>query len=97
MSKVTLQQIADRIKAHLARIEADAELNKSSDGKTLLYKAFASTSGTRMFCTYKSFQGSSSITKAEALRYLDKLDAGFVGRHWEALREDMPVGDEEVT
>jgi hypothetical protein len=33
------------------------------------------------------YQGSLSLTRTDAQRYLDWLNAGKSGKHWEALRE----------
>jgi hypothetical protein len=80
-----LQEVADRIRGHLKRIESDSALNRVNDrGYELLWCSGVSASGARVFVTYVSYQGQSSLTKAEALFYLGMLDAGFVGRHFEA-------------
>lgn len=84
-----LKEIAERIHAHLKRIEADKVLNVSpGQNRQLLFHAGAIASGRYVLCMYISFEGRSSLTKDEALRYLAKLDAGYVGRHYEALREE---------
>jgi hypothetical protein len=85
-----LAELAGRIRSHLVRFEHDYTVNVSRDGKRkLFWSAGASSSGNRVFCTYVAYQGASSLTRDEAVRYLAKLDEGFVGRHFEALREPV--------
>ncbi|MFN8820303.1 MAG: hypothetical protein ACK5ZA_01035 [Betaproteobacteria bacterium] len=87
---MNLAELAERIRTHLERLEADDTVNVSRDGKRkLFWCSGACASGNRVFCTYLSYQGQSSLTRDEATRYLAKLDAGFVGRHFEALREPV--------
>jgi hypothetical protein len=84
----SLKELAARINSHLERYEADASSNVIDPKyKTQrFYHAYAGVSGRYVRVTYISYQGSTHITKDEAMRYLEKLDAGFVGRHFEALR-----------
>jgi len=83
-----LAEIAQGITAHLKRFEADPIINKMNEKyKTSpFYWPSACDSGPRIFVSYVSYQGHSSLKKAEALSYLEWLDAGNVGRHYEALR-----------
>ena len=89
----TLAELAKRINAHLKRIEADPALNvpyKEEYRKTLrrFWGAGAGYGGgARMLVTYVAYQGHTALTKEEAIRYLERLDAGFVGTHFKAFRE----------
>lgn len=91
---IKLDEIAKRIHAHLKRFERDPEINKeySDEGRKGLqlhpyYHAGASSSGNRVLVQYVAYQGSSGLTKAQALQYLAWLDAGNVGKHWKALEK----------
>ena len=87
---VRLKDIAERINAHLKRLEADASWNKKDErGLSKLWNSHACASGNRVFCTYVSYQGDCSLTKSDAMKYLEKLDAGYKGRHYEALRDEV--------
>jgi len=84
--KLKLGEIADRISAHLKRFEADPEINKKDRQELSPYwNANAWDSRPRVFIRYVSYQGHSSLTKEQAVRYLKMLDEGFVGRHYRAL------------
>lgn len=48
--------------------------------------ASAYATGRFVYITYISYQRASHLTKEQAVRYLKLLDAGYVGRHFEALR-----------
>lgn len=89
MSGPKLKEIAERINAHLKRFEADPEINKRlRHGLTPYYCAQAHYSGgARIGVRYISFQVTSKLTKPEATKYLEMLDGGYVGRHYEALRQ----------
>ncbi len=84
MPELKLAEIAKRISVHLKRFEADSEINKVGQGRRLKPYYFANTyvGGSRVCVRYVSFQGTSTLTKAEALRYLAWLDAGNVGSHY---------------
>lgn len=83
-----LSEIAEKIKAHLARFQDDPVLSKTKEGKGVrFWNTNAEVSGRFVAVTYVSYQLTSKLSKAEALQYLAKLDDGFVGRHIEALRE----------
>lgn len=82
----TIGEIADRIRAHLGRFESDPKINvPSGNGLHPFYLANAWAAGSRVFVTYVSFQGASSLTKTQAALYLAWLDAGNVGKHWKAI------------
>lgn len=91
---MTLTEIAGQISEHLARFEADPKINPSvkfdrekskwvkAEGGLRHYSgANARRGGSRVMITYVSYQGSDGLTRAEALRYLEWLDAGNVGKH----------------
>ena len=83
------KEIAEKIDAHLKRFEANPAINvKSSYGLSRFYLPFANASGGWVSVCYVSYQRVSRVKKADAARYLEKLDAGFVGRLYEALREE---------
>jgi hypothetical protein len=84
---VKLADIASKIRAHLKRFEADPKINTKRRGLSRYYGAGAHASGARVGMRYIAFQGVTYVSKADALRYLAWLDAGNVGRHFEALRE----------
>lgn len=94
----TMGQLAARINAHLRRFEHDPAINvevscdasytKPGKGLHSFYNAGACyPGGARLRVVYISYQGGANLTRDEAMRYLAKLDSGFVGRHFEALRE----------
>jgi len=86
-----LKEIAGKIHQHLKRFEADATINaaiKRGGGSLSLspyYQAGSYATGKYVGVWYVSFHGTSYLTKQEAIRYLAWLDAGNVGRHYEAL------------
>ena len=84
------KDIAARIDAHLRRFEADKVINKPDEkyGTCRYYHAGAWANAGWVNVKYVSYQGVTSLKKADAEKYLAWLDAGNVGRHWEALRED---------
>lgn len=89
MAGLKLKEVAERINAHLRRFEGDPKINKRrAHGLTPYYNAASFYSGgAHVGVCYVSFQGTSHLTKADALKYLEMLDGGFVGRHYEALRQ----------
>ena len=87
MSNLKLAEIATKIDAHLKRFEKNPKINEINKMRLHPYfHAMCVASGNRVFCQYISYQGQSSLTKSEAIAYLEKLDKGFIGRHYEALR-----------
>ncbi len=88
---VTLTEIAARINAHLVRFERSKTINAPfRSGESTLshyYYAGAARAGSYVSVCYVSYQGHTCLNRSEAERYLAKLDGGFVGRHFEALRE----------
>jgi hypothetical protein len=82
----TLNEIADRITAHLVRIERTPSLNLRPDGTARLLHARAHRAGTHVRVTYVDYQGSAALTREEAEAYLGGLDKGRVGTHVELSR-----------
>lgn len=101
-----LDEIAKRISTHLKRFEADKDGINATRVQTNYrgqesrlppyFLAGAGASGRYVYVTYVNYQGESHLTKAQALRYLAWLDAGNVGKHWDALRQP-PTRDGEVS
>ncbi len=85
--------LGEQINAYLKRFEADKDgINKvhSGDPKIGLrpyYNANAGAVGGRVQVVYISYQGRCSLTVEQAEIYLKWLDAGNVGRHYEAEKE----------
>ena len=92
--------LAQKINAHLRRIENDKVLNPGrrfdKDHKTWVpdemgtrsfYGARAMGDRHRVWIIYVTYQGGNYVPIADAETYLAWLDAGNVGRHFEALRE----------
>lgn len=85
MSELKLAELAQRIGAHLKRFEGDSILSRRADGKAArFWNTDCHVRGRFVAVTYISHQGRMNVTKAEAAAYLLKLDAGFVGSHFEA-------------
>lgn len=80
-AELTLTEIAHRIRSHLKRLEAaDYKRSKGSD-RARFYCAGACQAGAYVQVRYISYQGSSNLTKAHALHYLDGLDQGYDRSH----------------
>lgn len=78
-----LDEIAEKIRAHLKRFEADPVINAINVWKTHpYYHANAYRAGSRVAVTYISYQHTSNLKREDALEYLAWLDAGNVGRHY---------------
>ena len=83
-----LDEIANRIAAHLARFEKDKTINKPfGTGVKPYYFASAYRGGRYVCVRYVAYQLTSSLTREEALAYLAWLDAGNVGTHRDVRRE----------
>lgn len=80
-----LAEIAQRIGAHLARMEY-AQPNRGGT-KSRYWKSGARVTGAYVTVWYISYQWHATLTKANAWRYLQWLDAGNEGQHYEALRD----------
>ena len=92
--------LAQKINAHLQRIEHDQALNPGrrfdKDQKTWVldesgvrsfYGARSMGDRYRVWIIYVTYQGGSYMSIEDAEKYLAWLDAGNVGRHFEALRD----------
>ncbi len=92
--------LAKKIDAHLKRFESDPTLNpghrydKERKERVLdpmgvrdYYVARAHGNRHRVWVIYVTYQGGSYLSIEDAEKYLAWLDAGNVGRHYEALRE----------
>jgi hypothetical protein len=92
--------LAQKINAHLQRIEHDKALNpgKRFDkimkewvldemGVRAFYGARAAGDRHRVWIIYITYQGGSYVPIEDAETYLAWLDAGNVGRHFEAIRK----------
>ena len=90
LSTVELTPIAERIRVHLQRFEADPLINatRASGGLMLTpyYTVSAYAERKRVHVQYIITHGHTALSGAEAVRYLAWLDAGGVGSHYEALR-----------
>lgn len=90
--KMTMDEIATLIRAHLKRIEDDPKHNKrigAASGMRLAryWHSGAGASGRFIYVCYVSYRGSTHLTRDEALIYLAWLDKGHVGRHWQAIEQ----------
>lgn len=75
MSDLTLRELAERINAHLKRMERGGLLvGLAQAGAYYL-------GGARIRITYVSRAGGTTITRPKAASYLAWLDAGHYGRH----------------
>jgi hypothetical protein len=85
-----LGEIAERIDAHLKRFERDKEVNAPVKHNAMslrpFFNASAFAAGRYVCVKYISYQATQSLSKSDAGKYLAWLDAGNVGRHYEALR-----------
>ncbi len=82
-----MAEIAERIKSHLSRLEQDPLTARNDRGHARFWGTNATVAGRFVKIRYVSYQGWASLSKDEALRYLNKLDTGYVGQHFQALRE----------
>lgn len=81
-----LKEIADRINAHLKRMEQDPALNTLGyDGKPEYQGAKCEAGDSKVGIVYKSYMLFPHVlTKAQATKYLAWLDAGNNTSHFEA-------------
>lgn len=92
LEDLKIAEIARRLCAHLKRLEAEDEKQQGSIGSHRAYwRTSAGTSGNRVWVVYISYQGSTTLKKAEAITYLRWLDEGNKGRHFECLKAAQPV------
>ena len=101
--ELKLTEIADRINSHLKRFELaerdwvkeNLDYNEALNHHSSYYGAGAHQAGNRVGVRYICYQGVTNLTRAEALHYLQGLDNGFKGRHFEHFRKTpVPTGDE---
>lgn len=87
MSDLTLTEIAARINSHLKRFESDPTIDTRDEKykTSAYYHAGATQAGRYVKARYVSYRGSHQLTRADALRYLEWLDDGHVGKHWKVL------------
>ncbi len=89
----TIDEIGDRIHAHLDRFEKDPKINvvrggpgKPGEGTLNFYHVNAWGAGRYVGVRYVSYQGGSMLKKDEAAAYLAWLDAGNIGTHYDQQR-----------
>lgn len=82
----TLTRIAERIREHLKRFEADS---KREGHLSPFCVPSAHRAGRCVRVSYRRFQRFTSLTREEAEAYLRWLDAGNVGTHWEMRALDI--------
>lgn len=90
---VSMAELAEWINLHLKAMEADPEINtrqptgnKVEGLSRFWHSQCYYPGGPKIVIIYISFQGSSTLSRSEAEKYLEYLEAGNTGRHWEALR-----------
>lgn len=93
MSMLTLPQIAEHITTHLKRMEANPTINtapgmRPESTMRIFVRPWAYHSGSKLALIYRAWDVHSPayLTKSEAQKYLEWLDAGNSGRHYEALK-----------
>lgn len=84
-------EVADKIDAHLKRWEADKRGVNRDDrrdgaGCRPYYCAGSWAAGGWVCICYVSYQGVSKVRAEQAEKYLRWIEAGNVGRHYQALR-----------
>lgn len=77
-----LAEIARRIKAHLDRLAANPETARNAKGHARFWTPNAFVAGRYVKVIYVSYQHTSALSKEEALRYLEALDAGCTVPHF---------------
>jgi len=95
-------ELAQKIDAHLKRFEKSPKINPGKrfdkDKKKWVpdemgvrdyYGAYARGDRHRVWVLYVTYQGGRHLSIEDAEKYLAWLDAGHVGRHYQALREVM--------
>lgn len=91
---VKLMEIAERIAAHLHRMERAQENHGRADSR--YWHSNAWRAGSKVRVRYISYQGDGSpLTKSDALEYLRWLDAGNEGKHYTALSFNTRIKEGE--
>jgi hypothetical protein len=89
---MTITQIAAKIDAHLKRWQADPAINKTIHQREMRLKTFCMAgchrAGRFIQITYVSYIGHHSLVKFQAEKYLEWIEAGNVGYHWDAMEEE---------
>jgi hypothetical protein len=87
-SKRKNRDIAAEIDVYLKKFEASKKINRPRKGNSIspYYNAGCWDGGRYVNVKYVEFQGTSCLSKAEALKYLEWLKAGNIGRHYAALK-----------
>lgn len=80
----TPTELAQRIDAHLDRIAAQEKASGTEIAG--MYYPSATPAGRYVMITYVAYQDEQSMTREEAGAYLDWLDAGNVGTHYDWQR-----------
>jgi hypothetical protein len=75
---MTLTKTAAQIDSYLKKFEITNKMN--------LFWSGARQAGRYVRISYIHYQSSSHLTKVQAETYLKWLQAGNVGKHWEALK-----------
>ena len=78
-----LKEIAARIYAKLKQFAADPKVNKRNGGVARFWMVNAYDAGRFVGVIYVSYQGPSMLKKQQALAYMEWLEAGNVGTHYE--------------
>lgn len=81
-AKPKLRDIAKAISVHLNRQERAQSKDKNSPDHYGLYQAGAGVAGSGIRVSYVSYQGVSHLKRAEAIAFLEQLDAGSTERHY---------------
>lgn len=86
VSNAKLKEVADRINEYLKRFAEDPTINvRPTPNMTPPYHRPLCVywGGARVRLKYVSYHGEFNLTKAEAVAYLQWLDAGNVGKHFQ--------------
>lgn len=96
MAKQKLKEIAGRINAKLNAFEADAAINKKTNGMSRFLRANATDSGRYVYVCYVSFHGHSALSRDAAVKYMNWLEAGNAGTHHAMERQiELPKIEEK--
>lgn len=81
---MSIIELAKLITRHLNRFEKDPEINAvhEKSKRSPYYEARAYKAGCKLGIVYISYQGRSTLSKADGELYLAWLNAGNVGKHF---------------